>query len=221
MFHQWVALCTFTPSQAGDYYLQVRTNVALGGTRGRPGRLKGNPTVYNQTGDDTSVHGSGNNRFALRVKGAPRGLGLGGRLAAHVDLRQLLGRQHDVQPGPGDPGRGDQDARTSASTTSATPPTPARSSVLPPTDSNMSSPITGCIGSGVVNGRPDQLPAEQRQHRLGVERQVAVRPHPDPRHLHVQRPTNRWLLVPPAGSFPGGVSDTTTWTAQITETRSD
>ena len=32
IFHQWVSLCTFTPTRAGDYYLQVRTNVSLGGT---------------------------------------------------------------------------------------------------------------------------------------------------------------------------------------------
>ncbi len=33
-FHNWVKFCTFTPDRAGDYYLQVRTNVALGGTGG-------------------------------------------------------------------------------------------------------------------------------------------------------------------------------------------
>ncbi len=32
MFHNWVRLCTFRPTRAGDYYLQVRTNVALGGS---------------------------------------------------------------------------------------------------------------------------------------------------------------------------------------------
>ncbi|WP_299052959.1 Tad domain-containing protein [uncultured Nocardioides sp.] len=31
LFHQWVKLCSFTPTRAGDYYLQVRTNVALPG----------------------------------------------------------------------------------------------------------------------------------------------------------------------------------------------
>jgi len=29
VFHQWVKLCTFTPTRAGDHYLQVRSNVAL------------------------------------------------------------------------------------------------------------------------------------------------------------------------------------------------
>ncbi|MBK9740087.1 MAG: hypothetical protein IPO93_11325 [Actinobacteria bacterium] len=31
VFHQWVHLCTFRPTEPGDYYLQVRTNVASGG----------------------------------------------------------------------------------------------------------------------------------------------------------------------------------------------
>ena len=33
-FHNWVKFCTFTPTRAGDYYLQVRTNVSLGGGSG-------------------------------------------------------------------------------------------------------------------------------------------------------------------------------------------
>ena len=63
-------LCTFTPTQAGDYYLQIRTNVALGGTADGEGGYKGNPKVYSQTGDDTTVDGSGNNRFAIRATGS-------------------------------------------------------------------------------------------------------------------------------------------------------
>ena len=71
VFHQWVPVCTFTPTRAGDYYLQVRTNVALGGTVDtvtgsyRPA----NPAtsrVITQTGDDAGVTGNGSNRFAVR-----------------------------------------------------------------------------------------------------------------------------------------------------------
>jgi hypothetical protein len=73
VFHQWVPLCTFTPSQAGDYYLQVRTNVAMGGAVNSDGSYKpSNPSsskVYTQNGDDTSVVGNGSNRFAVRTIG--------------------------------------------------------------------------------------------------------------------------------------------------------
>ena len=73
VYHQWVKLCTFTPSAAGDYYLQIRTNVALGGTPDGEGGYANNSNVYAQTNDDTSVTGSGNNRFSIRITGAQRG----------------------------------------------------------------------------------------------------------------------------------------------------
>ena len=76
VFHQWVDLCTFTPTQAGEYYLQVRNNVALpsGYTLDATGAVAGNSAVINQTGDDVSVKGNGTNQFALRaVTGAPAG----------------------------------------------------------------------------------------------------------------------------------------------------
>ena len=72
VFRQWVDLCTFTPTQAGDHYLQIRTNVAMGGTADGEGGNQGNANVFNQAGDNTSVLGNGNNRFAIRVKGSAR-----------------------------------------------------------------------------------------------------------------------------------------------------
>ena len=75
VFHQWVSLCSFTPSRSGDYYLQVRTNVALGGeavrSRNRSGNefdsvaYRDNPAASAATGNDTS--GVGLNSFALRA----------------------------------------------------------------------------------------------------------------------------------------------------------
>lgn len=74
VFHEWVPLCTFTPTRAGDYYLQVRTDVALGGTVDpltgsyEPANPATSPVVT-QTGDDPSVAGNGSNRFAVRAFG--------------------------------------------------------------------------------------------------------------------------------------------------------
>jgi Flp pilus assembly protein TadG len=73
VYRQWVTLCTFVPPAAGDYYLQIRNNVKLGGVTDGEGGYKNNSKVWDQTGDDTSVKGTGNNRFALRVKGPQRG----------------------------------------------------------------------------------------------------------------------------------------------------
>ncbi len=76
VFHQWFSLCSFKPTQAGDYYLQVRSNVSVGGTpyssntnsRGStPSRviLKQNPNAA-ATAASTTL-GSGANAFSLRV----------------------------------------------------------------------------------------------------------------------------------------------------------
>nr|WP_272917500.1 Tad domain-containing protein [Nocardioides flavescens] len=76
LFHQWVSLCTFTPGRAGDYYLQVRTNVTTtGGTpvgnRNPAGVVKsslvyeGNPNALLSEGNTLS--GVGLNSFALRA----------------------------------------------------------------------------------------------------------------------------------------------------------
>lgn len=76
VFHQWVPLCTFTPSRAGDYYLQVRSNVSAGGlaegnTNGNsPVAYSGNPAVVAALGNSTT--GAGLNSFSLRaVPGDP------------------------------------------------------------------------------------------------------------------------------------------------------
>jgi Flp pilus assembly protein TadG len=64
MFHNWVPLCSFIPTRAGDYYLQVRTNVSLGGS-GTGLERSGNSAATALTGDTTA--GEGSNAFALRA----------------------------------------------------------------------------------------------------------------------------------------------------------
>ncbi len=63
-FHNWVSFCTFTPTRAGDYYLQVRSNVSLGGSGGTYIR-SGNTAAGAATGNTTS--GEGANSFAIRA----------------------------------------------------------------------------------------------------------------------------------------------------------
>ncbi len=67
-FHNWSSMCTFTPSRAGDYYLQVRTNVSPGGSTisGGSGYIKtGNSNAAATSGNTTS--GEGTNSFAIRA----------------------------------------------------------------------------------------------------------------------------------------------------------
>ncbi|MBJ7356713.1 pilus assembly protein TadG-related protein [Nocardioides sp.] len=63
-FHNWVPMCSFTPTRAGDYYLQVRTNVSLGGA-GDSYERSGNAAAAAATGNTTS--GEGSNGFAIRA----------------------------------------------------------------------------------------------------------------------------------------------------------
>uniref|UniRef100_UPI002624BA19 TadE/TadG family type IV pilus assembly protein n=1 Tax=uncultured Nocardioides sp. TaxID=198441 RepID=UPI002624BA19 len=71
VFHQWVSVCTFTPSVAGDYYLQVRSNVSLGGSS-VANTNSNNPVVYSgnvnaaSATSDTDL-GAGANGFAVRA----------------------------------------------------------------------------------------------------------------------------------------------------------
>ena len=65
MFHNWVDLCSFIPTRAGDYYLQVRTNVSLGGT-GTGLERSGNTLAATSLTGNTTV-GEGSNAFALRA----------------------------------------------------------------------------------------------------------------------------------------------------------
>jgi hypothetical protein len=64
VFHNWTTMCTFTPDVAGDYYLQVRSNVSSGGSCN--GILcSGNPAASAATGNTTT--GEGSNAFAMRA----------------------------------------------------------------------------------------------------------------------------------------------------------
>ncbi len=67
-FHNWVEMCTFTPARSGDYYLQVRTNVSMGGS-GSAYIRSGNPAAAAETGNTTT--GEGSNAFAIRAVTQP------------------------------------------------------------------------------------------------------------------------------------------------------
>ena len=209
-----MALCTFTPTQAGDYYLQIRTNVKRGGVTDGQGGYKNNPNVFSQTGDDTSVGGNGNNRFAIRVKGAgAAGVSVSGYqhmsiyanytgantffnmvrvipAAATKTLKIVFFDVGDARPGT-DRSR------------SCRRPTPTSAAL-----------VTGCTGAGVANGAltnctltnvsSRQLPGQATGHQRA-----------DPGHYtcNSTQAGGCWyrLLI----KFPGGVTDTTTWSASI------
>jgi Flp pilus assembly protein TadG len=65
VFHNWTSLCTFRPTEAGDYYLQVRTNVSLSGSGAGTLIKSGNAAAAAATGNSTT--GAGLNSFAMRA----------------------------------------------------------------------------------------------------------------------------------------------------------
>jgi Flp pilus assembly protein TadG len=79
LFHQWVEICSFVPDAPGDYYLQVRTDVGLGGATAvanpKPGGgtrtsliYKDNPNAVKLDGGaDRTMVGTGLNSFAIRA----------------------------------------------------------------------------------------------------------------------------------------------------------
>jgi Flp pilus assembly protein TadG len=73
-FHTWSDFCTFTPSRAGDYYLQVRSNVDPGGTStSNNGKTQlvyeDNPAASAPNGNTST--GAGQNSFGIRSVTAP------------------------------------------------------------------------------------------------------------------------------------------------------
>lgn len=71
IFHQWVELCSFTPAKAGDYYLQVRTNVTTTGGTAVP-----NPLPSGGTGARSSYVYTGNPAAELLAGNTTAGVGL-------------------------------------------------------------------------------------------------------------------------------------------------
>ena len=71
VFHNWYSVCNFTPTEDGDYYLQVRSNVSLGGSSSA--NTNGlSPVIYtgNTAADDATGNtnqGAGANAFAVRA----------------------------------------------------------------------------------------------------------------------------------------------------------
>ncbi|MDR7251853.1 hypothetical protein J2X46_000825 [Nocardioides sp. BE266] len=217
VFHQWVDLCTFTPTAAGDYYIQVRSNVALPSTYtlDSTGAVVGNSAVVSQTGDDTSVQGNGTNNFALRaISGAPAGAVSVApwermRIYANSDAATTEFNLVRVVPAAAnktlvvsffDVGEG-------ASSGSVT--------ILKPNDSNMPSSIAGCKASGVVTGALTgcKITGITPTNNNGKYQEIRI-PIPNTYTCQVSSQGGCWFRV--QVSFgTGTVHDATTWTARI------
>jgi Flp pilus assembly protein TadG len=216
VYHQWVNMCTFRPTVAGDYYLQVRTNVKIpaGAIADGNGGYRNNPRVYTQTGDDTSVLGNGNNRFALRVTGGSRGsVSISGweQMGIYANFPAAVTEFNLVRVIPAAASKSltisffDVGDATQAGTIQ----------VLPPVDSNLPTPLTGCTGAGVINGALTDCKLTNVSTASGWNGKAQTIRVPIPNGYTCQstQPGGCWFRL--QVSFPGGVTDTTTWFARV------
>lgn len=219
VFHQWVTMCDFTPSEAGDYYIQVRTNVALGGALGTDGIYTGNTQVLSQTTDDPAVGGGGGNRFAIRAYAPSGGIAAGDlsvssqeRMPIYANATGANSTFNLVRVIPAAAGKtlvfGFFDVGEAA--------TGGTMQVLPPADSNMPSNVPGCKGSGVVNGNLTncEITGIQSSGWNGKQQFISV-PIPNSYTCATASQGGCWFRV--GVNFGAGnvVNDSTTWTAKI------
>ncbi|GAA1927438.1 pilus assembly protein TadG-related protein [Nocardioides hwasunensis] len=220
VYRQWVDFCTFTPTKAGDYYLQVRTNVALPTSYSldSTGAVMGNMAVVNQTGDDLSVKGNGNNMFAIRaISGAPSGavsVASWERMRIYANADSATTTFNLVRVAPAAASKTlvitYYDVGEAANTTSGSV------QVLAPADSNISpTAVANCKGEGVHVGTLAncKVPNVTSATNNGKTQTVRV-PIPSSYTCQITSTGGCWWRV--TINFPNStVTDATTWTARI------
>jgi hypothetical protein len=218
VFHQWVPMCTFTPGEAGNHYLQVRTNVELDDSSPDGyGGFAGNTDVFTQAGDDASVGGGGANRFAIRAfsSGTEAGslsVAAWERMPIYANATGATTQFNLVRVIPAAAAKtlvfGFFDVGEAASGGTLR--------VIPPTESNMSSYISGCVGSGRVDGPLTncQIAGINSSGWNGRSQLIRV-PIPGNYTCDATSAGGCWFRV--EVDFGGGsaVNDSTTWTAKI------
>ena len=216
VFHQWTTLCTFTPSQAGDYYLQVRTNVALGGTETN-GVWSGNMDVYNQVGDKTTVRGTGKNHFALRaISSAPAG---GVSVSAYERMRiyaNATGAVTEFNLLRVPPAAATKTIQITFFDVGEGAGSGGTVKIIKPGDSNLPTDIVGCTGAGVTTG-PLSKCAVTGITSAGYngKLQVIQVPVPPSYTCTVSSAGGCWFRVQVTFGSGNSVNDSTTWTAKI------
>ena len=214
VYHRWVTMCTFTPTQSGDYYLQIRTNVALNtSSYDGQGGYNGNMAVFNQTGDDTAVKGSGANAFAIRATSpTPGAVSVAGwdRMSIWMNSDAVTSTMNLVRVVPAaasktldfeffDAG----DAATGGTIT-----------VLPPVETPIT--LTGCVGTGKVTGALSGCAVtgvSSSNGWNGKSQHIRV-PIPPTYDCNATSTGGCWFRL--QVSFgTGAVHDVTTWTARI------
>ncbi|PUA81607.1 pilus assembly protein TadG-related protein [Nocardioides currus] len=212
VFHQWNTLCTFTPSVAGDYYLQVRSNVKFSGAA-TDTSTSGNSAIFSQSGDDTTVKGTAVNSFGLRAYSGTAG---SVSISAWKSMRIFVNGENAqtsfnlVRVVPAAQGKtlnfGFFDVGEGATSS-------ASMRIVPPADSNMSS-ATNCKASGFVTSNLPTCSMAISTAFNGKQQYMKV-PIPNNYTCTWQSQGGCWWRVTVDFGGSNGVHDATTWTAEI------
>lgn len=224
VFHQWVPLCTITNPVKGDYYLQVRTNVALPAMSssqyiaGAGGTIPADADVTRQAGDDTSVRGGGSNAFGIRAlssDGAKVSVSGYERMPMYANATDQTSTFNLIKAMPGSAGKTIEfsfydaaDGAPSGGTVKVSRPADATGSITSTTS------LQGCTGKGVVTGNLTNCTATVRPSTNNGRVQTIYIPVPSDYSCNYSSLGGCWFSV--TVSFPGSsVTDITTWTAAV------
>ncbi|MEI6620590.1 MAG: pilus assembly protein TadG-related protein [Actinomycetes bacterium] len=210
-FRQWSSLCTLSAPAAGDYYLQVKSNVAFGSAS--------TANLNSLTESPPLLHWAGHNRYALRAKviGNPDAVSIAGagRVTVYANAPGSKAEFYLARVGSGSAGRrltlslfdaGDADRAGTIT-------------ILPPTGSDVSPPgfAPACQGWGSVVGSPAApsdlsecaLPNVSVSTGWNGKTQIVTMPIPANYTCNDRDPAACWFKI--RFSYPGGTFDTTSW----------
>lgn len=211
VFHQWNTLCTFTPSVAGEYYLQVRSNVKFSGSSTATSS-SGNANIFSQASDDTSVKGTAVNSFGLRAYSASGNVSISAfkRMRIFVNGANAQTTFNLVRIVPAAKGKtlnfGFFDVGEGAVGSSYM-------KIVPPADSNVAS-ASGCVATGYKNENAPSCQLAISTAFNGKQQNIRM-PIPSTYTCNYTSQGGCWWRVIVDFGGSNGVHDATTWTADI------
>lgn len=211
VYHQWNTLCTFSPSVAGDYYLQVRSNVAFSGAS-TDLISTGNPAIFSQMTDNPGVTGTAVNSFGLRAYSSGGGVSVSAfkRMRIFVNGSSATTTFNLVRVLPSAASKtlnfGFFDVGEGAASG-------ANLKLLPPTDSNLTS-APSCVAAGYKNGLLNDCKLSIGPDFNGKQQNIMA-PIPGTYTCNWASQGGCWWRVVVDFATSAGVHDATTWTAEI------
>jgi Flp pilus assembly protein TadG len=235
VFHNWTSLCTFTPARAGDYYLQVRSNVSTtGGTAvsansgGNPNMIfKGNPNVIAATGNQYT--GAGDNSFAIRAKtpvGSEHDVSVSGydRMPIYANATGASSTFNLIRVLPGGAGKSIAFSYYDVGDVATTGAGSVRVDVPPDATGSVTTtpfPKGGCKasgGKGTISSTANTCIAPFDAGPAGsnnTKTETIIIPIPDDYTCDYTKPEDCWYRVTVSMPTGAAVNDITTWTASV------